>query len=308
MVTVIGVRFRTAGKIYYFSPGKLEIKNGDHVIVETARGIEYGHVVLGNRDVEDNKVVQPLKAVIRMANKDDIAREEANRKKEKDAFKICQEKIRKHKLEMKLIDVEYTFDNNKILFYFTADGRIDFRELVKDLASVFKTRIELRQVGVRDETKIVGGVGICGRALCCHSYLSEFIPVSIKMAKEQNLSLNPTKISGVCGRLMCCLKNEEETYEYLNSKLPGVGDYVTTDDGLKGEVQSVNVLRQLVKVIVTVEKDEKEIREYKVEQLKFKPRRRKGKGEQAEDHELKKLEALEKKEGKSKLNEECDLR
>ena len=204
---------------------------------------------------------------------------------------------------MKLIDVEYTFDNNKILFYFTADGRIDFRELVKDLASVFKTRIELRQVGVRDETKIVGGIGICGRALCCHSYLSEFIPVSIKMAKEQNLSLNPTKISGVCGRLMCCLKNEEETYEYLNSKLPGVGDYVTTDDGLKGEVQSVNVLRQLVKVIVTVEKDEKEIREYKVEQLKFKPRRRKGKGEQAEDHELKKLEALEKREGKSKLNE-----
>ena len=303
MVTVIGVRFRTAGKIYYFSPGKLEIKNGDHVIVETARGIEYGHVVLGNRDVEDNKAVQPLKAVIRMANKEDIAREEANRKKEKDAFKICQEKIRKHKLEMKLIDVEYTFDNNKILFYFTADGRIDFRELVKDLASVFKTRIELRQVGVRDETKIVGGIGICGRALCCHSYLSEFIPVSIKMAKEQNLSLNPTKISGVCGRLMCCLKNEEETYEYLNSKLPGVGDYVTTDDGLKGEVQSVNVLRQLVKVIVTVEKDEKEIREYKVEQLKFKPRRRKGKGEQAEDHELKKLEALEKREGKSKLNE-----
>ena len=204
---------------------------------------------------------------------------------------------------MKLIDVEYTFDNNKILFYFTADGRIDFRELVKDLASVFKTRIELRQVGVRDETKIVGGIGICGRALCCHSYLSEFIPVSIKMAKEQNLSLNPTKISGVCGRLMCCLKNEEETYEYLNSKLPGVGDYVTTDDGLKGEVQSVNVLRQLVKVIVTVEKDEKEIREYKVEQLKFKPRRRKGKNEQPEDHELKKLEALEKKEGKSKLNE-----
>ena len=303
MVTVIGVRFRAAGTIYYFSPGKLEIKNGDHVIVETARGIEYGHVVLGNRDVEDNKVVQPLKAVIRMANKEDIAREEANRKKEKDAFKICQEKIRKHKLEMKLIDVEYTFDNNKILFYFTADGRIDFRELVKDLASVFKTRIELRQVGVRDETKIIGGVGICGRALCCHSYLSEFIPVSIKMAKEQNLSLNPTKISGVCGRLMCCLKNEEETYEYLNSKLPGVGDYVTTDDGLKGEVQSVNVLRQLVKVIVTVEKDEKEIREYKVEQLKFKPRRRKGKNEQPEDHELKKLEALEKKEGKSKLNE-----
>lgn len=302
MIKVIGVRFRNAGKIYYFSPGKLEIKSGDHVIVETARGVEYGHVVLGNREVEDNKVVQPLKSVIRMANKDDETREMNNRRKEKDAFKICQEKIRKHNLEMKLIDVEYTFDNNKILFYFTADGRIDFRELVKDLASVFKTRIELRQVGVRDETKIVGGIGICGRALCCHSYLSEFIPVSIKMAKEQNLSLNPTKISGVCGRLMCCLKNEEETYEYLNSKLPGIGDYVTTDDGLKGEVQSVSVLRQTVKVIVVVDKDEKEIREYKVEQLKFKPRKKKGKVD-VEDAELKKLEALEKKEGKSKLNE-----
>ena len=303
MTKVIGVRFRTAGKIYFFSPGEFEIKQGDHVIVETARGIEYGRVVSAPKEVDDDSVVQPLKSVIRIATEQDEKTVEKNRQKEKEAFKICQEKIRKHKLEMKLIDVEYTFDNNKILFYFTADGRIDFRELVKDLASVFKTRIELRQVGVRDETKIIGGVGICGRALCCHSYLSEFIPVSIKMAKEQNLSLNPTKISGVCGRLMCCLKNEEETYEYLNSKLPGVGDYVTTDDGLKGEVQSVNVLRQLVKVIVTVEKDEKEIREYKVEQLKFKPRRRKGKNEQPEDHELKKLEALEKKEGKSKLNE-----
>lgn len=302
MIKVIGVRFRNAGKIYYFAPGKLEIKSGDHVIVETARGVEYGYVVLGNREVEDNKVIQPLKSVIRMASRDDENRESTNRKKEKEAFKLCQEKIRKHELDMKLIDVEYTFDNNKILFYFTADGRIDFRELVKDLASVFKTRIELRQVGVRDETKIVGGVGICGRALCCHSYLSEFIPVSIKMAKEQNLSLNPTKISGVCGRLMCCLKNEEETYEYLNSKLPGMGDYVTTDDGLKGEVQSVSVLRQTVKVIVTVDRDEKEIREYKVEQLKFKPRRRKGKAD-VDDSELKKLEAMEKKEGKSKLNE-----
>ena len=209
---------------------------------------------------------------------------------------------------MKLIDAEYTFDNNKVLFYFTADGRIDFRELVKDLASVFKTRIELRQVGVRDETKIMGGVGICGRTLCCHSYLSEFIPVSIKMAKEQNLSLNPTKISGVCGRLMCCLKNEEETYEVLNSRLPNVGDHVTTNDGLKGEVHSVNVLRQLVKVIVVVEKDEKEIREYKVEQLRFKPRRKKGKGGDKEkpafeEAALKELEALEKREGKSKLDD-----
>lgn len=302
MVKVIGVRFRNAGKIYYFAPGKYEIKSGQHVIVETARGIEYGYVVLGTREVEDGKVVQPLKSVIRMATKEDEDVEEANKKKEKDAFKVCLEKIRKHNLEMKLIDVEYTFDNNKILFYFTADGRIDFRELVKDLAAVFKTRIELRQVGVRDETKIVGGIGICGRPLCCHSYLSEFIPVSIKMAKEQNLSLNPTKISGVCGRLMCCLKNEEETYEYLNSKLPNVGDYVTTDDGLKGEVHSVNVLRQTVKVIVVVNKDEKEIRDYKVDQLKFKPRRRKEKSH-VQDDELKKLEALEKKESRSKLND-----
>ena len=302
MVKVIGVRFRNAGKNYYFAPGKYEIKSGQHVIVETARGIEYGYVVLGTREVEDGKVVQPLKSVIRMATKEDEDVEEANKKKEKDAFKVCLEKIRKHNLEMKLIDVEYTFDNNKILFYFTADGRIDFRELVKDLAAVFKTRIELRQVGVRDETKIVGGIGICGRPLCCHSYLSEFIPVSIKMAKEQNLSLNPTKISGVCGRLMCCLKNEEETYEYLNSKLPNVGDYVTTDDGLKGEVHSVNVLRQTVKVIVVVDKDEKEIRDYKVDQLKFKPRRRKEKSH-VQDDELKKLEALEKKESRSKLND-----
>lgn len=308
MITVIGVRFRTAGKIYYFDPADRVIKTGDHVIVETARGIEYGYVVLGNREVDETKVVPPLKPVIRMATAEDEAVEARNKEKEKDAFRICQEKIKKHNLEMKLIDAEYTFDNNKALFYFTADGRIDFRELVKDLASVFKTRIELRQVGVRDETKIMGGIGICGRALCCHSYLSEFIPVSIKMAKEQNLSLNPTKISGVCGRLMCCLKNEEETYEVLNSKLPNVGDYVTTNDGLKGEVHSVNVLRQQVKVIVIVEKDEKEIREYKVEELRFKPRRKKGKGgdkekQAAEEAALKELEALEKKEGKSKLND-----
>lgn len=301
MIKVIGVRFRNAGKIYYFDPSSLDIRTGDHVIVETARGIEYGYVVLGAREVEDNKVIQPLKAVIRMATKADDEVERKNHEKEKDAFRICKEKIKKHGLQMKLIDAEYTFDNNKVLFYFTADGRIDFRELVKDLASVFKTRIELRQVGVRDETKIVGGIGICGRTLCCHSYLSEFIPVSIKMAKEQNLSLNPTKISGVCGRLMCCLKNEEETYEDLNSRLPNVGDYVTTDDNLKGEVHSVSVLRQLVKVIVTV-KDEKEIREYKVDQLKFKPRRRREKNQVA-DAELKALEALEKKEGKSKLDD-----
>ena len=277
MIKVIGVRFRRAGKIYYFSPGKLDIHINDHVIVETARGVEYGLVVIGPRDVEDDKVVQPLKSVIRLTTAQDDAQENGNREKEKEAFKICLEKIRKHRLEMKLIDAEYTFDNNKVLFYFTADGRIDFRELVKDLASVFKTRIELRQIGVRDETKILGGIGICGRPLCCHTHQSEFLPVSIKMAKEQNLSLNPTKISGVCGRLMCCLKHEEETYEELNSRLPGVGDHVTARDGSRGEVSSVNVLRQMVKVIVTLENEEKEIREYKVEELKFRPRRKKEK-------------------------------
>ncbi|MFG6333204.1 MAG: stage 0 sporulation family protein [Lachnospiraceae bacterium] len=305
MTKVIGVRFRRAGKIYYFSPGKLNIRTGDHVIVETARGVEYGYVVIGSKEVEDDKVVQPLKSVIRLATAQDDRQEEGNRQKEKEAFKICLDKIRKHKLEMKLIDAEYTFDNNKVLFYFTADGRIDFRELVKDLASVFKTRIELRQIGVRDETKILGGIGICGRPLCCHTHQSEFLPVSIKMAKEQNLSLNPAKISGVCGRLMCCLKHEEETYEELNSRLPGPGDHVTARDGSRGEVSSVNVLRQMVKVIVTLENEEKEIREYRVEDLKFRPRRKKEKNSkrQAEDRELKALEELEHKEGKSKLND-----
>ena len=305
MIKVIGVRFRRAGKIYYFSPGKLDIHINDHVIVETARGVEYGLVVIGPRDVEDDKVVQPLKSVIRLTTAQDDAQENGNREKENEAFKICLEKIRKHRLEMKLIDAEYTFDNNKVLFYFTADGRIDFRELVKDLASVFKTRIELRQIGVRDETKILGGIGICGRPLCCHTHQSEFLPVSIKMAKEQNLSLNPTKISGVCGRLMCCLKHEEETYEELNSRLPGVGDHVTARDGSRGEVSSVNVLRQMVKVIVTLENEEKEIREYKVEELKFRPRRKKEKNNKrhSEDRELKALEDLERREGKSKLND-----
>lgn len=301
MIKVIGVRFRNAGKIYFFDPGKMEIESGQHVIVETARGVEYGHVVLGGREVHESKVIQPLKPVMRLATPEDDEIERRNKEKEKDAFKICLEKIEKHGLQMKLIDAEYTFDNNKVLFYFTADGRIDFRELVKDLASVFKTRIELRQIGVRDETKIVGGIGICGRSLCCHSYLSEFVPVSIKMAKEQNLSLNPTKISGVCGRLMCCLKNEEETYEELNSRLPNVGDPVTTFDGLRGEVQSVSVLRQMVKCVVIVGKDEKEVRDYKVDQLKFKPKKRREK--MNIDAELRALEALEKKEGKSKLDD-----
>ena len=295
MIKVIGVRFRTAGKIYFFDPLGFEIKKGDHVIVETARGIEFGTVVAGVMEVTDDKVVQPLKAVIRIANQRDVEQEAANRSKEKEAFKICQEKIRDHGLEMKLIDAEYTFDNNKVLFYFTADGRIDFRELVKDLASVFKTRIELRQIGVRDETKLVGGIGICGRPLCCHSYPAGFVPVSIKMAKEQNLSLNPAKISGVCGRLMCCLKNEEETYEELNRRLPGIGDSVTTEEGLKGEVHSVNVLRQLVKVVVDVG-DEKEIKEYPVEKLHFRRKHSKKERMELSKEELQELERLEEEE------------
>lgn len=298
MIKVIGVRFRTAGKIYFFDPLQFKVKRGDHVIVETARGVEYGTVVCAPKEVEEDKVFQPLKAVLRVATERDDEQERANKKKEKEAFHICLEKIRKHNLEMKLIDAEYTFDNNKVLFYFTADGRIDFRELVKDLASVFKTRIELRQIGVRDETKILGGMGSCGRPLCCHTHLSEFIPVSIKMAKEQNLSLNPTKISGVCGRLMCCLKHEEETYEELNRNLPHVGDFVHCDDGAKGEVQSVNVLRQLVKVVIEVD-DEKEIREYKADQLHFKRRHKKEKLE-VHDKELEQLEELEKQEQQEK--------
>ena len=303
MTRVIGVRFRPAGKIYFFAPGKYEIDTGDKVIVETARGVEFGSVVTGPKEVEDDKITQPLKSVIRIATQEDIRKEEKNREKEKEAFGICLEKIRKHGLEMKLIDAEYTFDNNKVLFYFTADGRIDFRELVKDLAAVFSTRIELRQIGVRDETKIRGGIGICGRPLCCHTYLTEFAPVSIKMAKEQNLSLNPSKISGVCGRLMCCLTNEEETYEELNSRLPTNGDRVTTPDGLKGDVQSVNVLRQLVKVIVTLENDEKEIREYKAKELRFKSRRKK-KDMRLSREELAELKALEEKNAASKLDDE----
>ena len=303
MVKVVGIRFRNAGKIYYFGPGKLQLKAGMHAIVETARGVEMGTVMTDPREVSEESVVQPLKPVIRIATEQDEKQAEKNRQKEKEAFKICLEKIAKHKLDMKLVEAEYTFDNNKLLFYFTADGRIDFRELVKDLASVFKTRIELRQIGVRDEAKIRGGIGACGRPLCCATYMPEFIPVSIKMAKEQNLSLNPTKISGVCGRLMCCLKNEEEAYEDLNSRLPAVGDFVTTSDKLKGEVTSVNVLRQRVKVTVTLDGDEKEIREYPVSELKFKLRRKNDKV-QINDKELKELEELERKEGQSHITDE----
>ena len=274
MVKIVGIRFRTAGKIYYFDPLDFELETAMHVIVETARGIEMGTVLIPPKEVEDDKVVSTLKPVIRIATDEDEKIISKNKDKEKEAFAICKEKIIKHGLEMKLVDAEYTFDNNKLLFYFTADGRIDFRDLVKDLASVFRTRIELRQIGVRDETKMMGGIGICGRALCCSSYLSDFVPVSIKMAKEQNLSLNPTKISGVCGRLMCCLKYEQDTYEYLNSRLPAVGEKVNTPEGIVGEVKSISVLRQLVKVIID-NGDEKELREYTVDELKLKPRQRK---------------------------------
>ena len=260
MIKIVGVRFRKAGKIYYFDPAGMEIETGTHVIVETARGIEFGTVMIPPREMEEDGVVQPLKPVIRIATEADEITEQKNKEKEKEAFQICLEKIAKHKLEMKLVEA-----------------------------------------GVRDETTILGGIGICGRPLCCRTYLSEFIPVSIKMAKEQNLSLNPTKISGVCGRLMCCLKNEEETYEYLNSRLPNVGDYVTTIEGLKGEVQSVSVLRQLVKVIVEVN-DEKEIREYKVDELKFRPKRRRD-NTKISAEEMKKLKALEDNGGKSKIDD-----
>lgn len=303
MVKVIGVRFRPAGKVYFFDPGSKDIKKDDYVIVETARGVEMGFVAEGPMEVEDKRITQPLKNVIRTASEKDMKIVEQNKEKAKDAFRVCQEKIEKHGLEMKLIDSEYTFDNNKLLFYFTAAGRIDFRELVKDLASVFKTRIELRQIGVRDETKLSGGIGICGRPMCCATYLSDFSPVSIRMAKEQNLSLNPSKISGVCGRLMCCLNNEEETYEYLNSKLPSLGETVTTPEGLKGEVTALNVLRQKVRVLVTMNNDEKEIHDYPPEVLKFKPRKHKNLQLSKEElKEMKELRELE-KEDKAKLDE-----
>lgn len=290
MIKVVGIRFQRAGKIYYFDPLDYDLETAMHVIVETARGVEMGTVLIPPKEVDDDKVVQPLKPVIRIATDDDEKVIEKNKEKEAEAYVICKEKIAKHGLDMKLVAAEYTFDNNKLLFYFTADGRIDFRELVKDLASVFRTRIELRQIGVRDETKMLGGIGICGRELCCRSYLTDFVPVSIKMAKEQNLSLNPTKISGVCGRLMCCLKNEQETYEYLNSRLPSVGDSVITPTGMHGEVSGVNVLRQLVKVVVD-NGEEKELQEYVVDDLKFTPRRRRD--VRVTDEEMKELEGLE---------------
>ena len=247
MAEVIGVRFKQVGKVYYFDPAGIQVKKEDHVIVETARGVECGEVAMENRQVSDDNIVKPLKKVIRKATEEDLAQMRKNREKQISAAKICNEKIAAHKLDMKLVDVEYTFDNNKILFYFTADGRVDFRELVKDLASVFRTRIELRQIGVRDEAKMLGGPGICGRPFCCSTFLGEFQPVSIKMAKEQSLSLNPVKISGTCGRLMCCLKYEQEAYEDLLRTTPKVGALVETAEG-KGKVVEVNLLSGLLKV------------------------------------------------------------
>lgn len=246
---VIGVRFKEVGKIYYFDPDEIQFTLGQRVIVETSRGVECGEVAMANRQITDSEIVKPLKKVMRPATEADLQQVESNRQKEEQAFEVCAKKIEEHKLDMKLVDVEYTFDNNKILFYFTADGRVDFRELVKDLAAVFRTRIELRQIGVRDEAKMLGGIGVCGRPFCCSSFLGEFQPVSIKMAKEQNLSLNPTKISGICGRLMCCLKYEQEAYESLLRMTPKVGSTVSTPEG-RGTVQETNLLTGSMKIIL----------------------------------------------------------
>ncbi len=265
-MVVVGIRFKKAGKIYYFDPGDLSIEQGTPVIVETARGIEFGNTVVANKKVTEEDIVAPLKKVIRLASPEDIRKVDENKKKEREAFDICLQKIKKHNLEMKLIDVEYTFDANKILFYFTADGRVDFRELVKDLASVFRTRIELRQIGVRDEAKMLGGLGICGNALCCSTFLGEFDPVSIKMAKEQSLSLNPTKISGTCGRLMCCLKYEQDTYEELIKETPNVGAIVETPEG-NGVVVNVGMIKGIVKVKMD-NKNENILKEFKVSEIK----------------------------------------
>jgi len=257
MVKVVGVKFKTAGKVYYFDPDDLQVEIGTNVIVETARGMEFGTVNMAEKEVHSSEIVSPLKKIIRIADEKDYKKHLENEEKKEKAIKLCQEKVDKHKLEMKLIDVEYTFDNSKIIFYFTADGRVDFRELVKDLAGVFKMRIELRQIGVRDEAKMVGGIGTCGRSLCCHSWLSEFEPVSIKMAKVQNLSLNPTKISGICGRLMCCLKYENDVYSELKRGMPDTGEKVKTPDGMAIVVET-NLLENKVKTRLILEESNKD--------------------------------------------------
>ena len=266
MATVIGVRFKKAGKVYYFDPSDVWPRPGDNVVVETTRGVELGEVVTGAREVADDQIVAPLKKVVRVATEEDVRRAEYNEKREAEAFRICQEKVAKHKLEMKLVSVEYTFDNSKIIFYFTANGRVDFRELVKDLAGVFKTRIELRQIGVRDEAKMLGGLGSCGRPICCGTFLGDFQPVSIKMAKEQNLSLNPTKISGLCGRLMCCLKYEQDYYSQTLKKLPKVGKDIVTPDGV-GVLSEINAIRECVKVRIKAD-DSFDVREYPISEVR----------------------------------------
>jgi cell fate regulator YaaT (PSP1 superfamily) len=284
MAKVVGVRFKSAGKVYYFDPGQHEVKKGDSVIVETVRGVELGEVAMASKDVGDGAAPAPLKKVLRAATPEDMARARQNKAKEREAFRICQKKIQNHKLDMKLIDVEYTFDNNKILFYFTADGRVDFRELVKDLAGVFKTRIELRQIGVRDEAKMLGGLGICGRCLCCGSFLGDFQPVSIKMAKEQGLSLNPMKISGNCGRLMCCLKYEQDAYDYLLARTPPQGSVVNTADG-NGTVVGVSLLKGRLKVKLD-EGNDADVAEYGVEEVRLvrKPQKGGGRNQAARAH------------------------
>ncbi len=288
MTRIVGVRFKPAGKIYHFSPAGLEIKTGDKVIVETTRGVEMGTVAASAREISEENISKPLKDVIRVANAEDFERAEENKEKEREAFGICCEMIKKHGIEMKLIEVEYTFDRTKVLFYFTAEGRVDFRELVKDLANRFRTRIELRQIGIRDETKALGSIGICGRELCCSKFLGEFAPVSIKMAKEQGLSLNPTKISGICGRLMCCLKFEQEAYEELLKITPKQGALVETPDG-NGNVEYVDMLKGLVKVRVEAEK-EAELREYNVADIKILRKPKKNQNEKNDEEMLKSLE------------------
>ena len=308
MIKVVGIRFRTAGKIYFFDPLEYDIKRGDHIIVETARGVEYGTAVSDVRMVEDDKVVSPLKPVIRIATEKDDAQQAANTEKEKEAFKTCLTKIRAHGLDMKLIDAEYTFDNNKVLFYFTSDGRVDFRELVKDLASVFRTRIELRQIGVRDETKILGGIGICGRPLCCHTHLSDFNPVSIKMAKEQNLSLNASKITGLCGRLMCCLRYEQNVYDDKMKKLPHVGAIVKTEDG-EGTVDQVEVLKETLKVKLQDENENYYYKRFNAQDVKVIRDNKKKTSEESEAtaeelEELKRIEAMDNYDNKNRTKDD----
>lgn len=268
MVTVVGVRFKKAGKIYYFDPDTIDVKSNDFVIVETARGVEFGHVVLGPRNISKEEIITPLKKVLRIASDEDFVTHRNNKKKSKEAMETCEKKIKEHGLEMRLVDVEFTFDNNKVIFYFTADGRVDFRDLVKDLAAIFKTRIELRQIGVRDEAKMIGGMGPCGKQVCCTQFLGEFNPVSIKMAKEQSLSLNPTKISGLCGRLMCCLKYEHETYEELLTKMPQIGTIVITEMG-KGTVVETYTLLERVKVKVKLEDGTEDLFQFQIDEIEI---------------------------------------